>query len=132
MAKIIDSLEYVPDSFDVAPKEEWSIMQINEAKVSKNLPRFCLPACEFYLADSDKVCKRLYECDYYVFDAHVVEKGEKVYDVVFATKQNDPHCGLMWRVGDKYLRQLLGDARVEFLLQKYYNLVTPPEGGIVI
>lgn len=132
MGKIVDSLDYRADNFEVAPLEDWRIMQAGIAKKSKKLPRFCRPACEYYQPDSDKSCKLAFECEYFVFDTHVVSEGEKVFTVLFGTNSLDPNEGVAWQVGEKYLREYLTDEVVNGMLKDFYKLIKPSDDGIVI
>ena len=127
--KRIDSLDYMADTILVAPHYEWRIMEINVANVTKVVPRYCQPTCPDYKKDNDKMCRSIYECQSFVFDFHVVERGEKVFDVMFATSTEDPHMGIMWRVGEKYFREFIGDEQVDKMLADYNRLITPPEEG---
>ena len=132
MAKMIDSLDYRADNFEVAPQEDWRIMQVGIAKRPRKLPRFCRPACEYYMPDVDKGCKLVYECEYYIFDTHVVKDGDNVVTVLFGTSTIDPNEGVAWQVGEKYLREYLGNEEVDRMLQDFYELIKPSDDGIVI
>jgi hypothetical protein len=127
--KLVDSIDYMADAVQVAPRYEWRIMEINVAKVTKVVPRYCQPTCPDYKKDNDKMCRNIYECESWVFDFHVVEAGEKVFDVMFGTSNLDPHTGIMWRVGEKYLRENMGEKYVDKMVADYIKLITPPEKG---
>jgi len=122
MGKLIDSIDYKADAFKVAPMDDWRIMEIVGAKVTKKLPRFCPPTCKFYSPDIDKGCKIAFECDHFVFDTHTVKKGEKLFSVLFATSEIDVHTGLLWQVGENYLRGYLGNNVVNRMLKDFHEL----------
>jgi hypothetical protein len=132
MATFIDSLDFLPDSYLVAPKHEWRVMRIVVAKVSKRLPRLCLPACDYFRKDIDGGPLCYDECNHFVFDTHVVGKGEEVLDVLFATSTRDPHEGHSWMVGKNYLKDYLGSGRVDRMINDYFRLVKPSEEGYTI
>ena len=129
MGRFIDSLEYLADTVVVAPEWEWRIMDINIAAVTKVVPRYCQPTCPEYRKDTDFDCRQKNECTVFVFDQHLVKRGEKLFDVLFATDSLDPHHGIMWRVGEKYFREFFGDARVDKMIDDYQVLITPPSEG---
>lgn len=144
MSTLIDALDYKPDNFEVAPKEEWTIMGIGNSKRSGTQPRFCAANCEDYLEDKDKKCGRFYECDKFVFDMHKIEEGERLLLVLFATEDSPPHDGLSWWVSEKQLVETmglrpngqvdleLGQKIVDAMIDEYMALQAPPKPGIVI
>lgn len=132
MSKFIDSLDFKPDNFSVAPRAQWSIIGLGIARKSKKLPRFCLPNCEFYRRDIDGGPLCYDECNKFVFDTHVVNRDDSIINLVFGTMADDPHTGVSWWVGEKYLRELLGDKKVDKMLKKFHSMVEPPDGGIPI
>jgi hypothetical protein len=131
--KFVDSIDYMADTIEVAPDYEWRVMEINIARVSKIVPRYCQPTCPDYRKDHDQVClkvdKDVDECTSFIFDMHKVERGEKVLDVMFGTSTLNPHQGYAWRVGESYLRYLLGDKRVDKMISDFIKLKTPPKDG---
>lgn len=127
MSGMIDSLDYLADNVDLAPEKDWRIMRVTRAKVTKKLPRYCRPSCESYRKDSDKGCLVANECNSFVFDTHIVERGDKLVDVLFATNTLDPHEGFCWMVGEKYLKALLGNKKVKKLMKQYEEFTAESE-----
>jgi hypothetical protein len=127
MARMIDSLDYLADNVDLAPVEDWRIMRVTIAKVNKRLPRYCKPNCDKYQKDSDKNCLLVHECNSYVFDTHLVERGDKLCDVLFATNTLDPHEGWCWMVSEHYLKTLLGNKKVKKMMKEYSQFVEESE-----
>ena len=144
MATLIDALDYKPDKFNVLKKEEWRIMSMGHSKRAGVQPRFCAPNCEHYISDKDAKCGRFYECEYFVFDMHKIEKGESLVQVMFATDIDDPETGLAWWVSEKQLVEVMGkkpNGRIDLelgqkivsaMISDYNSLVSPSEEGIVI
>jgi hypothetical protein len=129
MSRFIDSLDYKADNVVVAPFWEWRIIQINVARVSKLVGRYCQPTCPEYRKDTDFRCQLANECKAFVFDQHVVRVGERVFDVLFATNSNDPHEGFAWRVGEDYFREMFGTKKVDKMIDDYFALIESPENG---
>lgn len=144
MPSMIDALDFKPDSFQVAPKEEWRIMSMGTAKRSGTQPRFCAPNCEFYLRDKDGRCGRFYECTQLVFDMHKIEKGDTLIQVMFGTETKEPYDGVAWWVSEKELIETmgrrpsgqidleLGKKIVSAMISEYNALTSPSKEGLVI
>jgi hypothetical protein len=129
MSRFVDSLDYRADNVIVAPFWEWKIVQVNVSKVNKIVPRYCQPTCPDYRQDSDFRCKLEHECKSFVFDIHIVIPGERVFDVLFATNVQNPHEGFAWRVGEQYFREMLGNKKVDKMIDDYFVLIEPPKEG---
>jgi len=132
MAKFIDSFDFLPDNYIVAPRHEWRIMRMVGAKVTKVVPRLCLPACEFFRKDIDGGPLCYYECNHYIFDKHKVKRGEVLLDILFATNPSNPHEGFSWLVGEKYLRKEWGGKVVDRLIKQYNEFRKPADEGYTI
>ena len=144
MAQMIDALEFKPDNFLVAPKEEWRVMSMGPAKRSGIQPRYCAANCEFYIQDKDKKCGIFFECDHYVFDMHRIEMGEAMVFVLFATETTPPYDGLGWWVSEKQLVEVMGKLPngtvdtergiriVTAMIEEFTALTRPPREGFVI
>lgn len=144
MAAMIDVLDFKPDSFKIAPKEEWRIMSVGHAKRSGIQPRFCAPNCEKYLRDRDEKCGRFFECKYFVFDMHKIEEGESVLQILFGTETREPYDGVAWWVSEKHLIEIighrpsgkvdleLGKKLVSAMISEYSNLTSPSKEGLII
>jgi hypothetical protein len=144
MAQFLDILEFKPDNFLVAPKEEWRIMSMGSAKRAGVQPRYCAANCEFYLQDKDKKCGIFYECDHYVFDMHSIEMGQALVFVLFATETTPPYDGLGWWVSETQLVEVMGtlpNGRVDTergkqivtaMLDEFMALTRPDKKGFVI
>jgi hypothetical protein len=144
MAQLIDALEFKPDNFLVAPKEEWRIMSLGPAKRPGTQPRYCAANCEFYLKDKDGKCGIFFECDHFVFDMHRIEMGDAMVFVLFATETTPPYDGLGWWVSERQLVEVMGTLPngkvdmerggkiVDAMIDEYMALVRPPKDGFVI
>jgi hypothetical protein len=132
MSKIIDVLDFKPDSFDIAPEEEWRIMSAGNALRTKTQPRFCWPNCSLYIRDKDEKCGIFYECDSWVFDMHKIEKDTTVYLIMFATESDPPYDALGWWVSEDYAIKTWGQKRVNDMLADFNALNKPITKGIVI
>jgi hypothetical protein len=122
MSRFVDSIDYQADNVVIAPYWEWRIMEINIARVTKVIPRYCQPTCPEYRKDIDFSCKVAHECTSFIFDQHLAKRNEKVFDVLFATNTNNPHEGLAWRVGEDYFRTMVGNKKVDRMIDDYLAL----------
>jgi hypothetical protein len=144
MAQLLDILEFKPDNFLVAPKEEWRIMSIGSSKKAGTQPRYCAANCEDYLKDKDQKCGRFYECTKLVFDMHKIDNGESMILIMFATETDPPYDGLAWWVSEAQLVETmgrlpnghidieLGKKIVSAMLKEFHALTNPPSEGILI
>ena len=132
MGRFVDSLDYRADNVVLAPFWEWRIVQINVSKVNIVVPRYCQPTCPDYRQDVDFKCKMANECESFVFDQHIVIPGDRVFDVLFATNANNPHEGFAWRVGEAYFREMVGNERVDRMIDEYFDLIEPSEEGFTL
>lgn len=124
MASFVDALEYKPDNFIVAPKDDWKIISLGRSKRKGIQPRFCLPNCELYLRDKDSKCGRFYECVEFVFDMHTINEGDLMYNVLFATEAHPPYDGLSWWVNEEQLILMMGkDSRGYISIEAGRNIV---------
>jgi hypothetical protein len=127
MPSMIDSLDYKGDIVEVAPIKDWRIMRITISKVDKTVPRYCKPNCDAFKRDSDGNCLLVDECKSWIFETHKVERGDTLFDVLFATSSLDPHEGFCWMVSEKYLKSLLGDKPVKKLVKQFNKFVEESE-----
>ena len=144
MSRMIDALDFKPDSFEVAPKEEWRVMSVGHAKKSGVQPRFCAPNCAYYIRDKDGKCGRFFECSYFVFDMHTIKRGEMLIQVLFGTETKEPYDGVSWWVSEKQLIEVmgrrpsggidsdLGKRVVSAMISEYNALTSSSTEGIVI
>jgi hypothetical protein len=144
MAQFIDVLEFKPDNFLVAPREEWRVMSVGKAKRAARQPRFCAANCEDYLQDKDGKCGRFFECSRLVFDMHEIKMGESVVLVLFATETDPPYDGLSWWISEKELVKTMGTLPnglvdlvrgskiVDAMIKEFTSLTNPPREGIRI
>ena len=142
--QFIDALDYKPDNFLVAPLEDWRILSVGHSKRGGTQPRFCAAACEYYIKDKDKKCGRFFECEYYVFDMHRIEKDEMMVLVLFATETTPPYDGLSWWLSEKQFVKAMGrrpngttdleygQRIVDAMIAEYNALTSPPPEGISI
>ena len=127
MAVMLDSLDFLPDHYEVAPCHEWRIMRMLAALETKVLPRHCQPACEFFRKDFDGGALCYDECDHWVFDAHEVKEKELVADVMFATNLLNPNEGFCFMIGLNHLVDILGKERTRYLVTLWRDTLKPLE-----
>ena len=127
MAIYYDALDFRRDNFEVLRRKEWRILGRAKAKKPIKFVRFCKPNCEAFQLDFDKrpICQ--YGCQDFVFERHIIDTNELMYNLLFAVNTIDLHEGISIWIGDKYLRSLLGDTKVDKMLQQYYELMSEPE-----
>jgi len=131
--QMIDSVDYLAAKEIPIPRHEWKIMRVvGVARKTKQVPRLCMPACPSFKRDIDGGSLCSVACTDWILDTHRVERGEKVFELLYATDPDDPHHGFCWQVGENYLRSLLGDAKVERMLGWCNSLHSQPEEGYVI
>jgi len=130
MAIYYDPIDFQRDNFEVIPRNEWRIMGIYQAKKPIKIPRWCRPNCEAFQMDFDKkpICQ--FGCKEYIFEQHIIDTDEKVYNLLFAVDTTDVHQGFATLIGEKYLRSFLGDKKVDRMLQDYNELMKPPETNL--
>jgi hypothetical protein len=108
LSSFLDAIDYRPDNFIVAPKEEWKIVSSGRSKKTAKQPRFCKPNCDLYIKDKDGKCGRFYECTEFIFDMHQIKEGDLLYNVLFATENSPPYDGLSWWVNEEQLILVMG------------------------
>jgi hypothetical protein len=132
MATFIDAFDIKLDNFIVLPRYEWRIMGMGKAKKPIRIIRFCKANCEFFKEDLDKYPLCYDPCKHWIFDEHIVGKGEAMINLLFAVNENDPHEGFSRYMGQKYLEAMLGDKHVKRMVGDYLELVKQPEDGYLI